>query len=119
MLPDFSPLAMRPYESLSFLWFFDQPVPRIPSNDVGRKFFVHEKAGVLGNSKAIKVQKNAPNQTVRSISCYILKKLTLQGLLNSHSHGMGLPTMGEQCGTLRMEIPATCRWQVATLPMVS
>ena len=28
-----------------------------------------------------------------------------------------MPTMGEQCNALRIEIPATCRWQVATLPM--
>ena len=28
-----------------------------------------------------------------------------------------IPTMGEQCNALRIEIPATCRWQVATLPM--
>jgi len=28
-----------------------------------------------------------------------------------------MPTMGEQCEALRVEIHATCRWQVATLPM--
>ena len=28
-----------------------------------------------------------------------------------------IPTMGEQCKALRVEIAATCRWQVATLPM--
>ena len=28
-----------------------------------------------------------------------------------------IPTMGEQCIALRVEIHATCRWQVATLPM--
>ena len=28
-----------------------------------------------------------------------------------------MPTMGEQCEALRVEILATCRWQVATLPM--
>ena len=28
-----------------------------------------------------------------------------------------IPTMGEQCRALRIRIPATCRWQVATLPM--
>ena len=28
-----------------------------------------------------------------------------------------IPTMGEQCEALRVEILATCRWQVATLPM--
>ncbi len=28
-----------------------------------------------------------------------------------------IPTIGEQCAALRVEIQATCRWQVATLPM--
>ena len=28
-----------------------------------------------------------------------------------------MPTMGEQCEALRVEIHATCQWQVATIPM--
>ena len=49
--------------------------------------------------------------------CNLEKKSALQALLNSNSRSTVIPTMGEQCNALRIEIPATCRWQVATLPM--
>lgn len=46
-----------------------------------------------------------------------MKGELLQRFLNSNSNANGHTAMGEQCKALRVEIPATCRWQVATLPM--
>ena len=59
--------------------------PSVPSfhllcaDDCGRKFLVHRKAGFSGNSKAGRMQKNAPNLTIRSIFVLFVEEISPSG----------------------------------------
>jgi len=55
--------------------------------------------------------------TIRSILMLFGVKILLQGLLNSNSHRDSHADHGRAMRSIADRDLATCRWQVATLPM--
>ena len=102
--------------------------PKIPSRRDAHPHFLHKKA--LQNAKTGSTSSLISQKGCASL-LYFCEKLGLNFLrfkvrvlpayFSASSTATAtdtvIPTMGEQCEALRFKIPATCRWQVATLPM--